>query len=109
MSDTTELFVEKLHYIIKINNTLLNMDGVDMSNKFDHCSVILYYTGVNLKEKCSLVFYYDCVFSPINGKFVTISNSQVANTSAVIYSIGVSCNLHWKRRKIGLSNTGHSK
>ena len=75
----------------------------------DNCSVIPYYFGVSFKEKSSLGFNSDCVYSPINGDFVTSSNSQVENTPSVIYSIGENFNLHWKRRKIGLSNTRHSK
>ena len=31
------------------------------------------------------------------------------NTPSVIYSICNSCNLHWKRRKIELSNIEHNK
>ena len=42
-----------LRCIIKSNKTLLNMDGVDMSKKFNHYSVILYYAGVSLKDNSS--------------------------------------------------------
>ena len=101
VSDIIEYMVDELHCIIKSNNTLLNMDGVDISKKFDHYLVILYYVGVNLKEKSSFGFYSDCVYSTINGDLDTRSNYQVENTPAVIYSIGDSHNLHWKRRKIG--------
>ena len=64
---------------------------------------------MNLKEKYSLGFNSDCVYPPIDSDLVTSSKSQVENTPSVIYSVGDSCNLYWKRRKIGLSNTGHSK
>ena len=85
------------------------MDGVDVSKKCNDCSVVLYYAGVNLKEKSSLGFHSNCAYSPINGYLVTSSNYQVENTSAVICSIDDSRNSYWKRRKIGLSNPGHSK
>ena len=108
-SDTMEFMTDELHCILKINETLLNMDGVDMSKKCNHYSVILYYTDVNLKEKSSLGFHSDYVYSPINGDFLTSLNSQLDNIPAVIYSIGDSRSLHWKGREIRLSNTGHSK
>ena len=104
-----EFMVDKLHFIIKSNNILLNMDGVDMSKKFNHYLVILYYAGVNLKENSSLGFHSNCVYSPINDDFVTSSNSQAKNKSVLIYSIVDSRNLRWKRGNIELSNTGHSK
>ena len=109
MSDTIECMANELHCIIKKNKNLLNMDGVDTSKKFNYYSVILYYADVNLKEKPSLGFHSECVYSPINGDFVTRSSSQVENKPAVIYSIGYSRNLRLKQRKIGLSNTGHRK
>ena len=109
MRDTMEYIADELHCVMQNNTTLLNTDRVDTSKKFNHCSVMLYYASVNLNEKSSLGFYSNYVYSPINGDFVTSSNSQVENTQVVVYSIDDSRNLHWKRRKIGLSNTGHSK
>ena len=109
LSDTIECMVDELHCIIKINTTLLTMDGFDMGKKFNHYSVILYYAGVHLKEKSSLGFHSDCVYSPINGRSVTSSKYQVDNTPAVVYQICDSNSLHWKRIKIEVSNTGHSK
>ena len=53
--------VGELHCIIKSSNTLLNVDGIDMSNTFKHRSVILHYTVANLKEISSLGFHSDCV------------------------------------------------
>ena len=100
-SDTLECMADELHCVIKSNKTLLNMNGVNMSKKINHCSVILYYTRVNLKKNFSLGSRSDCIYSPINGKFVTNSNFQMENTPAVIYSTGTSRNLYWKRRKIG--------
>ena len=80
------------------------MDGADTNNKFNHCLVIFYYACVDLKDKSSLGFHSECVYSPISGELVTSSNSQLKNTPAAIPSIGDSGHLYWKR-KIGLSNT----
>ena len=46
MSDTMRCIADEFHYIIKFNKTLLNMDGINLSNKCNHCSVILYYAVV---------------------------------------------------------------
>ena len=96
MSDTMKCTADELHCVIKSNPTSLNIYGGDMIKKFNRCSAILYYAGMNLKEKSFLGFHSGFVYSPINGEFVTRLNFQVENTPSVIYSIGDSRNLYWK-------------
>ena len=45
-------------------------------------------------------------YSAANGEYIEKSNSQVANTPAVIYSIGDTRELNWKCRNIVISDSG---
>ena len=90
---------DELRYLVEYNK-MLYMPTVGISNIFNHCSDILYYVGKNLKEKSTLGFHSDCVYSPINDELVTESNSLMDNTPVVVYLLSDSCNLHWKQRNI---------
>ena len=68
--------IEDLHKILTDNLTLLNMDGVDLTTKFNHCTVLIYYAGEGLKKSTSLGYYTDCMYSPITGEYMTKHNSQ---------------------------------
>ena len=48
--------------------------------------------------------YYDCTYSPIDGSFARKANYQVENTPAVIYSIGDSRVLNWKKEILLIPN-----
>ena len=74
------------------------MDGVNLDQCFNHCTVITYYAGGDLKKQASLGMHTDCVYSPRDGTFTNDSNSQVENTPAVIYSLGDQILLHYKKR-----------
>ena len=69
-----------------------------MSQICNHCSVILYYVGLELKRCFRLGFHSDYVFSTQNGTFVSSSNSQVKNTTAEIFLLGDSCVLNQRKR-----------
>lgn len=49
---TTEMdyIAKQLHQILKSNRELINLESVDLSQKVNHCSFILYYTGDVLKK-----------------------------------------------------------
>ena len=87
----------ELYQILELNATLFILDDVDMGNKFSHCTVIIYYDGKYLKDNSSLAFHSDCFYSVSNVKYITLSNSQVDNTAAVIYSLGNIKESHWKK------------
>ena len=78
----------ELHDILCSNRYDFNLASVDLSKAFNHCTVIIYYDGDKLKEKSSLGYHIDCVFSVYNRKYVEESNSQVENTTILIYSLG---------------------
>ena len=76
-----------------------------MTYQFNHCSVILYYAGEGLKKSAKLGFHSNCVYSTQNRTFVSSANSQVINTPTVIYSLGDSRVLNWRRRTLSNDNT----
>ena len=96
----------EIQSILNENIELFNLDMCNMDIRFNHCTILIYYSGLGLKNKSSLGYHTDCVYSPATGKYVLNENSQIENTPAVIYSIGDSRNLHWKLRKIGYNKSG---
>ena len=92
--------------ILHDNKNMFNLNTCNMDARFNHCTILIYYSGQGLKEKSSLGYHTDCIYSPATGKYVYNQNSQVENTPAVIYSVGDSRNLHWKVRKVGISTSG---
>lgn len=90
------------------NSTLFKLDNCNMDANFNHCTVLIYYAGLGLKNHSSLGYHTDCVYSPSTGDYVSKLNSQVINTPAVIYSIGDTRLLHWKARKRGYSKSGRT-
>ena len=97
---------EDIQSILNDNKKLFKLDNQDMDNKFNHCTVLIYYAGEGLKQHSSLGYHTDCVYSPSTGEYVSKMNSQENNTPAVIYSIGDTRNLRWKERKMGISKCG---
>ena len=92
--------IDDIHQLLIENRSLFNMNDVDLNTKFNHCTVLLYYTGKGMKKTTSLGYHTDCVYSPTTGEYVTKHNSQKENTPAVIYSIGDKRRLNWKSRYI---------
>ena len=88
----------ELRTFVICNKKYFNLENVDMSQKCNHCSVIQYYVGLELKRCFRLDFHSDYVFSTQNGTFVSSSNYQVKNASAEIYLLGDSCVLNWRKR-----------
>jgi len=43
-----------LHNMLRSNRKFFNLDNVNLDKKFNHCSVILYYGGDDLKQRSSL-------------------------------------------------------
>ena len=98
--------IEDLHKNLTDNLTLFNLDGVDLTTKFNHCTVLIYYAGEGLKKSTSLGYHTDCVYSAVTGEYMTKHNSQKENTPAVIYSIGDKRNLNWRCRHVSANENG---
>ena len=95
-----------IHDMLCNNKKLFNMVGVDLSQKFNHCTILIYYAGEDLKKYTSLGYHTDCVYSPSTGKYIPQSNTQEQNTPAVIYSIGDKRRLNWRCRCVVESQSG---
>ena len=91
---------EHIHDMLCNNKKLFNMVGIDLSQKFNHCTILIYYAGEGLKKHTSLGYHTDCVYSPSTGKYSSNSNTQEQNTPAVIYSIGDKRRLNWRCRRV---------
>lgn len=48
-----------LHNMLKLNKKFLNLENVDLEKKCNHYSVVLYYTGDNLKPRSLLGMHSD--------------------------------------------------
>ena len=91
---------DDIHYLLCNNKRLFNMVGVDLSQKFNHCTILIYYAGEGLKKYTSLGYHTDCVYLPSTGECILHLNTQEQNTPAVIYSIGNEQRLNWRCRSV---------
>ena len=89
---------DDIYDMLCYNKKTFNMLGVDLSQKSNHCTILIYYAGEELNKYTSLVYHTDCVYSPSTGKCSFHSNTQEQNTPAVIYSIGDKWRLNWRCR-----------
>ena len=99
MANEMDYIATELHEILLQSQKFLNLESADLSQKFNHCTFIMYYAGANLKQNTSLRMHCDCIYSPTDDSFAKKANSKVENTPAVIYSIGDTRVLNWKKTK----------
>ena len=59
---------------------------------------MLYYADENEKRSSSMGYHSDCTYRLNDGKFDTARNFQVINTPIVVYTLGDTRSLNWKRR-----------
>ena len=100
--------IDDINDMLHSNNEVFKMTGVDIDQKFNHCTILIYYAGEGLKEYTKLGYHTDCVYSPSTGEYETKSNSQKVNTPAVIYSIGDKRRLNWKCRNVAKLKCGRN-
>ena len=62
-------------YIILLSHTFFNMDHIDLNKIFNHCSVIIHYSGDRLKESSSLDYQSEYVPFILNAEFFMSTNS----------------------------------
>ena len=84
--------------LLRSNIALLNVEGVNLDNDFNHCTVLLYYADGTIKDEASIGFHCDSSYSARDCSYETDQNSQVENTPVVTYSMGDTRNLKWLRR-----------
>ena len=100
MSYKMENIATELYELVLRNKKNPNIESTDLSQKFNHCTAIMYYAGANLKRNSPLSTHFDCEYIPTDGSFARKANSQVENIPAVICSIGDPRVLNWKTRNI---------
>ena len=87
-TSSLDIIASELHSLINSNIQFFNLESVNTSLNFNHCSILIYYAGAGLKSESTLGMHYDCVYSVNDGSFTTKANSQVENNPVVIYSLG---------------------
>ena len=69
LNNVTKPFNYHMHQMTRyLHNTLngrkseFNLDTLDLSEEFNHCSVLLYYAGTHLKKRAQMGFHTDCAY-----------------------------------------------
>ena len=85
-----------IHAILISNRKQFNLNGVDVIQQYNLCTVIIYYTAKDLTDKPLLGMQSDCVYYVTGGNYMDHSTSQAENNLVVVYSLGDSRVLDWK-------------
>ena len=59
MSPEMQYIGRNLHQLLIKNRSFFNLDGVNLDQCFNHCTVITYYAGEDLKNQASLGMHTD--------------------------------------------------
>ena len=86
----------------------LDLQTVDLTNIFNHCTKLLYYAGDKLKKCASMGFHTDITYNH-DGIYMKAQNGQKENTPTVIVVIGDNRNLFWERQVLITSEFGKKK
>ena len=76
-----------LHELLYYRRSELFLEDVDLSETFNHCTVLLYYAHPNLKHRSSMGMHTDIAYNK-HGMYILTQNSQAENTPTVIITIG---------------------
>ena len=85
------------HKVLCSNKDELNLNNVDLSTVFNHCSILVYYSIPSVKEVSSMGWHAD-ITHDADGKYQASQNSQRINTPTVVYTLGDERTLNWRRR-----------
>ena len=98
-----------VHEILVSRRHELNLDGVDLSTPFNHCTTLLYYADKCLKPKSHMAFHCDVSYTH-KGHYIDALNEQVEGTPSVIITLGDTRRLNWKKQICMVNHkTGHLK
>ena len=75
--------------------TELDLEWMDFSTSFNHCTALLYYADPSLKKEAVMPFHCDITYNH-KGGYVDSKNEQVENTPTVIISLGDSRYLNFQ-------------
>ena len=89
------------------NSRILELDNVILTEDFDSCTVLTYFSHPHIKTASKMGFHCDNTYS-LNGIYSKCANSQIENTPIVIVSFGESRTLHLQKM-VTTHNTKCSK
>ena len=95
-----------LHSVSLNNKRILNLQNVNLIDKFNSCVTLQYSTISGLKQQCGMGWHCDSKYSK-KGKFLLNTNSQMINTPVVIFTIGLPRILKWRKRCLLESSNGN--
>ena len=75
---------------------MLDIQNLDISKKFNSCTLLVYYGHKQLKPKSSMGYHCDNTYND-KGIFLQSMNSHVENTPIVIVSSGGERTLNWQK------------
>ena len=107
-SHEIDLMAKMVHQFVYRNRTGFNLDDAELGECYNHMTIISYYAGKSLNKEARLSKHCDCTYSVHNGKYIPSDNSQLENTSTVVYSLGSTRSLHFNRREIIKGKRGNS-
>ena len=116
MNSVTKPFGYYLENITKeVNNMLiarqteLDLQWMDFTTVFNHCTALLYYADPSLKKEAVMPFHCDVTYNH-KGEYIDSKNEQIENTATVIISLGDSrylnfqCQMCMMNKKTGRMN-----
>ena len=102
MNSVTKPFGYYLENITKeVNNMLiarqteLDLQWMDFTTVFNHCTALLYYADPSLKKEAVMPFHCDVTYNH-KGEYIDFKNEQIENTATVIISLGDSRYLNFQ-------------
>ena len=57
---------KRLQEMLLSNREYFNLDSVDLSEPFNHCTVLIYYADKDTGRKSSMGFHSDCTYNNKN-------------------------------------------
>ena len=95
-----------IHQFVCINIKKLGLHNNIFDHKFNHCTILNYHAGLNMKKKSHMGYHCDFKYN-LKGEYEQTKNSQVENTPTIVISTGQSRKLNWRRFKRGYNKKGN--
>jgi hypothetical protein len=96
-----------IHQLIYVHRKELMLCKFKLCHTFNHCTILNYHAGRNIKPKLSMGYHCDFKYD-LNGELIKSRNTQVLNTPTVVITTGQSRMLKWRRMKRGLNKKGRT-
>ena len=96
---TMKALAHALMKLLRDNNDLLQLNNIDLSTVFTHCSVLLHYSIPTVKPVSTMSIHSDITYDK-NGNYIPSQNSQRVNTPTLVYSLGDARTINFKKKII---------